>query len=150
MSHTYASLHYHIVFSTKNRLPLINQSISPRLFDYIGGIIRNEGGVLHAAGGTADHVHLSSGLRQDKAVCDVIRDIKANSTRWIHDTFPELSTFAWQEGYGAFSLSFTGLDKVKAYIANQETHHRTITFKEEFIDFLERHHIQYDERYIWL
>jgi putative transposase len=149
MSHSHVSLHYHLVFSTKDRLPHITSNLSQRLYDFIGGIIRAEGGVLHAAGGEVDHLHLSAGFRQDTAVSDMVRKIKANSSRWVHDTFPLSSVFAWQEGYGAFSLSFAGLDKVKEYISHQQEHHRTVTFQEEYLSFLERHQIPYDPRYVW-
>ncbi|MHB9132651.1 MAG: IS200/IS605 family transposase [Armatimonadota bacterium] len=105
MPQSYTSLQYHIVFSTKDRLPLITPDYRQRLYDYIGGIIRAEKGILLAANGTADHTHLAAAFHQDYAVSQMLRIIKSRSSGWIHDTFPELQHFAWQAGYGAFSLS---------------------------------------------
>jgi len=149
MAGSFASLYYHIVFSTKNRKPLLTADIRPRLYDYIGGIIRKLDGVLIAAGGPDDHTHLLTSLYKTHAIADDIRAIKAGSSGWVKEAFPQLWQFAWQEGYGAFSVSFPGIEKVKAYIAGQVEHHHIRTFKEEFIDFLERHGVEYDERYIW-
>jgi REP element-mobilizing transposase RayT len=142
-------MHSHLIFSTKNRDPLLLPDFSPRLFEYIGGILRDQKCPLLAAGGMPDHVHLLVGIHQQKAVCDIVRDIKSNSSHWIHETFPNLMGFAWQAGYGAFSVSYSNIGQVKKYIADQAEHHRVRSFKEEFIAFLERHGMEYDERYIW-
>ncbi len=149
MPQSFVSLHYHLIFSTKNRLPSITPDIESRLYEYIGGIVRAQDGCLLAAGGIPDHVHLLVGLSKQVAVSDALRDIKANSSGWVHDTFPHKADFAWQAGYGAFTVSYSSMDSVKRYIADQAEHHRTRSFKEEFIAFLERHGIEYDERYIW-
>jgi len=149
MAHSFASLYYHIVFSTKDRRPFITPELRPRLAAYMGGILRQHRGALLDLNGTADHTHLLGSLHRDMAVSEAVRLVKANTTNWIHATFPELQQFAWQEGYGAFSLSYAGLDRVKAYFAGQEEHHRRVTFPEEFIGFLKQHQISYDERYIW-
>ena len=150
MPQSFVSLHHHFVFSTRNRVPLISAAIQPRLFEYIGGILRAEGCVLVAAGGMPDHVHLLVSLDKRLSISEVLRIIKAGSSRWVHDTFPDvLSGFAWQTGYGAFAVSFSHLDRVKAYLSRQEEHHRRVTFQEEFIAFLKRHGIEYDERYLW-
>ncbi|MHB9110898.1 MAG: IS200/IS605 family transposase [Armatimonadota bacterium] len=149
MADCFACLYYHNVFSTKNRQPLLTADIRQQIYDYIGGIVRKEKGVLISVGGAEDHTHLLTSLYKTHAIVDDIRTIKAGSSVWIKETFPELSQFAWQDGYGAFSVSYQGLDRVKAYIAQQVEHHRTVTFKEEFIDFLARHGIEYDERYLW-
>src|SRR5437868_6814778 len=150
MPQSFACLHHHLVFSTKNRDPLMTREVQPRLFDYVGGILRSERCALVAAGGMPDHVHLLVSLDRRLSISEAIRIIKASSSRWEHETFPDsLSGFAWQAGYGAFAVSYSHLDRVKAYLSRQAEHHRRITFQEEFIAFLQRHGIEYDERYLW-
>jgi putative transposase len=149
MPQSFTCLRYHVIFSTKGRVPLIHRELQPRLWEYMGGILRSNRSVLLAAGGVPDHVHLLIGLNQSLAVADAVRLIKANSSGWIHNTFPDLGGFAWQSGYGAFSVSYSAQDAVKRYIADQESHHRTKTYKEEFIEFLECHGIPYDEQFLW-
>jgi REP element-mobilizing transposase RayT len=148
MAHTFTNLLTHVIFSTKDRLPLITPEIKPRLHAYIGGIVRSVDGIALAIDGPADHVHLLIKTPASAALADVIRTVKANSSRWVHETFPR-ADFAWQTGYGAFSVSFSNVEQVRAYIANQEEHHKTISFQEEFVAFLKRHSIEYDEHYIW-
>ena len=131
MSHSYISLHYHFVFSTKHREPTLTPDLCPRLYDYIGGIVRATGGVLLAAGGIADHVHLLAGLAQQPAIADVLRLVKTNSSKWVRETFPDIGWAGWQTGYGAFTVSYSGLDRVRAYIADQERHHRVATYQDE-------------------
>jgi REP element-mobilizing transposase RayT len=138
-----------LIWSTKHRQSILSGDIRDRLFQYIGGIIRNDGGKLLAAGGMPDHVHLLADLGKQQSVSDAVRDIKSNSSGWIHQTFPELKLFAWQSGYGAFTVSYSNTETVKHYIANQAEHHRQRTFQEEFVEFLRRHGIEYDERYLW-
>ena len=147
MPQSFACVHVHIVFSTKGRLPTIGVEIRERLYAYIGGIIRNQNGALLAAGGTADHIHLLVQLGKQVSIADMIRDIKANSSRWVHEEFS--SDFAWQTGYGAFAVSFSNIEAVKKYIDHQEEHHRKRTYQEEFLELLKRHHIEFDERYLW-
>ena len=149
MPQSYTSLNLHIVFSTKRRNSWITSEIDARLYDYFGGILRNEGCSLLAAGGMPDHVHLLVSLNKQLSVSDALRILKANSSKWIHETFPMRKMFAWQSGYGTFSVSHSGLDNVKRYIAGQAEHHRTRTFQEEFIALLKRHKIEFDERYLW-
>ena len=149
MPSSYVSAHYHLIFSTKHREPTLAPAVAPRVYDYLGGITRGLGGVLLAAGGMPDHVHLLVGLGATRALSDILRDLKANSSKWVHETFPELAGFGWQTGYGAFVVSYSLLDAVKGYIARQEEHHRTRTFQEEFVLFLCRHRIDYDDRYLW-
>ena len=149
MPSSYLSLHYHLIFSTKHREPHITPAIAPRLYDYIGGITRGLGGQLLAAGGMPDHVHLLVRLGATRAVADVLRDLKAGASKWVHDTHPDMAAFGWQIGYGAFAVSVSNLDDVRAYIENQEEHHRARTFRDEFVLFLDRHGIEYDERYLW-
>jgi putative transposase len=147
MSHT--SLWYHIVFSTRNREPCLDPGMRPRLFEYLGGAVRGEGGTALAINGVADHVHLLVRLRSDTAVSAVVGAIKANSSGWIHRTLPGYAGFAWQTGYGAFTVSASQVGKVREYIENQEEHHRVRTYQEEFLAFLKAHGIEYDERYVW-
>jgi REP element-mobilizing transposase RayT len=150
MPQSFVSLHYHLIFSTKDRAPLISPEVQPRLFEYVGGILRGEHGVLEAAGGAADHVHLLVSLDQQLSIATALRVIKAGSSRWLHETFPDsLSGFAWQAGYGAFTVSHSSREKVRAYLSRQAEHHRTVTFQDEFLAFLHRHGITYEERYLW-
>jgi REP element-mobilizing transposase RayT len=149
MPQSYAALYCHFVFSTKNREPTIAADLQPRLFAYIGGTLRDIKCVLLAAGGIEDHVHLLVSLSREVSVAQTVREIKANSSRWVHESFPQLQAFAWQNGYGAFSVSRSQLDPVKAYLANQREHHRKRTFQQEFIALLKKHDIEYDERYLW-
>lgn len=149
MGHSYTNLLYHIVFSTKERQPWLDQESSTRLYDYLGGAIRSEGGISISINGCADHIHILAKLRQDKAVSEVLRGIKANSSGWIHRTFQHLGAFAWQIGYGAFSVSQSQLDKAKRYVANQQKHHQRVSFKEEFIALVQAHGVEYDETYLW-
>ena len=149
MPQSFGSLYFHLIFSTKNRLPLLSDDIQPRLFEYLGGILRNQKGVLIAAGGIEDHVHLLVSLSRQASIADTLRDLKSNSSGWIHETFPELRLFAWQSGYGAFSVSFSAFKSVRRYLANQREHHQKRSFKEEFLEILKLHEMGYDERYVW-
>jgi REP element-mobilizing transposase RayT len=149
MPQSYASLHHHLIFSTRHRAPILDAEFLPRLYQYVGGILRAEGCVLVAAGGTPDHIHLLVSLSRENSVAETLRQIKANSSKWIHETDPDRAGFAWQAGYGAFAVSYSRLESVKAYLARQAEHHRTHTFQEEFRAFLLRHHITFDERYLW-
>ncbi len=149
MAHSYTQLLYHLVFATKERRPWLTDEVRPRVHAYLGGAIRDEGGLALLVNGVADHVHILARLRQDKAVAEVLRDIKANSSGWIHRTFAELRPFAWQGGYGAFTVSPSQVERVRLYIANQEEHHRKYSFQEEFVALLKAHGVEYDERYLW-
>ena len=149
MPQSFVCLHCHIVFSTRERQRWLHPEISPRLYGYMGGALDAEGAKLLAAGGVEDHVHLLVSLGKEMAVADVVRAVKSNSSRWLHETFRNLHDFAWQTGYGAFSVSHSRLPSVERYIASQVEHHRVRSFQEEFVTFLKRHHIPYDERYLW-
>lgn len=150
MPQSFSNLIYHIVFSTKNRQPLITNDVKPRLYDYIGGTIRNQGGIALAINGMNDHVHVLAKLRPDKAVSDVLRDLKATASGWMHKVFPELKDFSWQNGYGAFTVSASQVEKVRQYIANQEQHHQKRSFRDEFIALLQANEIEFDEKYLFL
>jgi putative transposase len=149
MAQSYTNLIYHLVFSTKNREPIIVEPMKSRLYDYIGGTIRELGGISLAINGMEDHVHVLTKLRADKSVSDVLRDLKANSSGWMHGVFPEMKDFSWQNGYGAFTVSVSQVDKVKMYIANQEKHHQKIgSFRDEFIKLLVANEIEFEEKYL--
>jgi putative transposase len=148
MPDSYTNLLYHVVFSTKDRRPLITPEYETQLYDYIGGIVRNVGGISLALNGTENHIHLLTKLRPDRALSDVLRDLKANATGWMHDVFPSLKNFSWQRGYGAFTVSQSHVDEVRNYIARQKQHHRKTSFREEFIQFLQANGIDYNERFI--
>ena len=147
MSSTYLSLHYHIVFGTKDRVPLINAEWRDRLHEYLGGTVRGLGGFPEGVGGVADHVHLLVGLKATHCLADFMRELKKASSVWVHDEI-RLDSFAWQEGYAAFTVSATARDAVKTYIANQEEHHRVKSFREELIEMLERAGIEYEPKYL--
>jgi putative transposase len=149
LAHTFTHLLTHIIFSTKDRRPLLAPEIRDQLYPYLGGIFRELGATLLDRNATDNHIHLLVSLPQDKALSDIMRTIKTNSSRWIHETFNQHQSFSWQIGYGAFSVSESSRQEVIKYIAAQEEHHRTITFEEEFVTFLKKHHIQYDPKYIW-
>jgi REP element-mobilizing transposase RayT len=144
-----ACLHVHIVFSTKRREPFITPDLAPRLYSYLGGAARRADSPLIAVGGIADHVHLLVSLGRQTCVADLVRDVKANSSAWVHETFPEHTRFAWQAGYGAFAVSKSNVEAVKLYIARQEKHHGKQNYQNEFREFLTRHEIEWDERHVW-
>jgi putative transposase len=147
LSHTYTKLLFHCIFSTKGRRAFINKDISERLYAYIGGILREHGARLAEAGGTEDHVHLLIEPPATLPVADVMRLVKANSSKWMRESYPTHASFGWQTGYAAFTVSVSAVDDVISYIQQQAEHHRTRTFTEEFVEFLRRNKIEYDERY---
>ncbi len=148
MPSTHLSLHYHLVFGTKDHVPAIEAAWRPRLHAFLGGIVTTQGGVPEAIGGVADHVHLLVGLRATHCLADVMRELKAVSSRWVHEELKQ-PAFAWQEGYGAFTVSASQRETVRAYIAGQEEHHRTRTFREEYLKLLRRSGAEFDERYVY-
>ncbi len=149
MPQSFACLHTHLVFSTKQRAPLITPDLAVRLYPYIGGILRNRKCQLVQAGGIADHIHLLIHQARDISVSDLMRDIKSNSSAWIHKEYQHHRDFAWQQGYAAFSVSKSGMEAVKLYIQNQMEHHRKRTYQEELRIILDQHEIEYDEKYMW-
>jgi putative transposase len=148
MSSTHLSLHYHVVFGTKHQRPLIADAWRPRLHAYLGGVAKTVEIVPEAIGGISDHVHLLLGLNATHRLSDAIRDLKRISSNWVHETIGE-KDFGWQDGYGAFTVSASLLETVSNYIAHQEEHHRKKTFKEEYVELLQRSGVKYDERYLW-
>jgi REP element-mobilizing transposase RayT len=149
MGHTYTALNYHLIFSTKDRAPLITSEYQPRIYAYIGGIIREIGGEMHSVGGVADHVHILCRLGTAVSLADALRQIKGGSSKWINDEIKPPTRFAWQTGYAALSVSSSKTEDVERYIAGQEEHHKKRRFKEELLEFLRLHGIEYDEKYLW-
>lgn len=148
MSQSYVCLHYHLVFSTKNRVPTIRPEVESRLWEYLAGTVRGLGGAPIQVGGVEDHVHMLVTLRQEPALAAVLRDLKAASSGWVHDTFPELRDFWWQGGYGAFTVSHSNIEAVKAYIAGQREHHKRMSFADELRRLLEKHEVAFKEEYL--
>lgn len=149
MPSSLTNLLYHIVFSTKGRQPEIDTDFREDLYAYLGGIVRSENGRLIEIGGTPDHVHILTRFSPAVSVSDMLKMIKGSSSRWVNKSGKRPARFAWQKGYGAFSVSESGCKAVVNYIRNQETHHRKMTFKEEFKLLLDKHQIEYDEKYLW-
>lgn len=146
MPHTYSQNYLHVVFSTKGRRKLITKEFQPKLWSYMAGIGRNNGFLVLANGGMEDHTHLLIQLPATLALAKAVQLLKGSSSKWVGEHGRE---FSWQEGYGAFSVSKSNMNTVVKYIANQETHHRKITFEDEFISLLEKHGIEYDPRYVF-
>jgi len=149
MSHTFVRLTVHAVFSTKERLPLLKAPDRERIWAYMADVINEEHGFAREVGGTDDHVHILFDIAQTNAVADCMRDVKAKSSGWIHRELPDIWGFAWQEGYGAFSVSASLVPRVRRYIQTQERHHRRRSFKDEFLALLDKHGVEYDRRYLW-
>ena len=149
MPHSYVSNLVHYIFSTKERFPFIDRELESRLWPYLGGIARENGMKALAVGGTHDHVHALLSLPATLSMAKAIQLIKGGSSKWIHDQLPNYRKFAWQDGYGAFSVSASQMKSVIRYIDGQQEHHRKRTFEEEFLEFLDEHEVQYDPRYVF-
>jgi putative transposase len=149
MAGTFTRLLYHLVFSTKERLPFIDSRLKAELYPYMEGIIRGQGGWLLALNGMPDHVHLLVRLKPAISVSETLRELKACSSKWVHEQADLPRAFAWQLGYGAFTVSESREASVKTYIRDQEKHHRRATFQEELIALLDKHRVEYDPAYLW-
>ncbi|HEY1380233.1 MAG TPA: IS200/IS605 family transposase [Gemmataceae bacterium] len=149
MPQSFVAIQLHVVFSTRNREPWITADLAPKLYAYIHGIVADTTGILLAAGGVADHVHLLVTLGRETSVSELVRLVKCNSSKWIHETFSDQRGFAWQNGYGAFSVSRSHRGRVARYIDTQAEHHRTVSYQDEFRELLQRHDMEWDERYVW-
>ena len=148
MAHTYCSSLFHCVFSTKERRGIIAPEVQPRLWAYMGGIARDVETTALAVGGTGDHVHLLLSLPTSLSLADAMRQIKSGSSRWMHETCG-MPGFAWQEGYGAFSIGLSQVETTIAYITGQRGPHLKRDFQAEFLAMLRKHGIEYDPRYVW-
>lgn len=149
MPQSLASLHIHLVFSTKNRERVINDDIRPHLHAYMARVLQNLGATPVLINSVEDHVHLLFDLGRTTSVSKAVEEVKKSSSKWIKTQGAEFARFAWQAGYGAFAVSESNVDSVRTYVANQREHHRKKTFQEEYRQFLERHRIPFDEKYVW-
>jgi REP element-mobilizing transposase RayT len=149
MAGTYTKLYYHIVFSTKHRRPLITPNIENDLHRYLQGVVEGIGGTPIEVNGAADHVHILALLPPKIAVSDALRDIKANSSKWLHDSRDDYGGFRWQDGFAAFTVSKSVVETVREYIRNQKRHHVEWNYQAELLELLNRHEVEYDERYLW-
>ena len=149
MANTYTSLHYHIIFSTKNREPWLVPDIAQRIWAFIGGIARAHNMTALQVGGVEDHIHALVTAPTTIAPAQIAQFLKGESSKWIHEEFASLRNFGWQDGYGGFTVSKSNAPYVVSYIQNQREHHRKKTFQEEYLEFLHKNGIDYDERYVW-
>lgn len=149
MSHTFNSQLMHCVFSTKERRNQITPELSKRLYPYLGGIAKEHKIKLLSVGGISDHIHMLISLPTTLSIAKAMQLIKGGSSKWIHDTFSEHRLFEWQQGYGSFSIGIGDVDRTVSYINNQVEHHRKQDFKSEFLTFLKKHDIEYDEKYVF-
>ncbi len=149
MAATLTSILLHITFSTKHREPLIPMTVMPTLFQYMGGICRDMHSPLLHAGGVADHVHLLVSLGKATAVADLMMHAKRATSSWLKNQSTDLTRFAWQDGYFAFSVGHHDTNAVRAYLDNQAEHHRTRDFKEEVLAFLHKYNVEHDPKYLW-
>jgi putative transposase len=149
MANTYTQIHIHFVFAVKFRQAIIHNDWKEELYKYIAGIIRNNNHKLLAINGVSDHIHVLIGIRPAQSISDLMKNIKQDSSKWINTNKFLKIHFEWQEGYGAFSYSKSQLNAVVNYIENQEVHHKKKTFREEYIDFLEKFEIDYEEKFIF-
>ena len=140
---SFTQLTYHIVFGTKYRRPSIKDNVRERLYEYIGGTIRAKKGRLIEIGGVEDHVHILAGLAPTEALANVVRDIKANSSKWMNEQSGSSGLFEWQKGYGAFTVSYSQIPSLESYLRTQEEHHRKKSFKEEYMEILKRHNLPF-------
>ena len=149
MPQSLARLHVHLVFSTKHREPLITDAVRPSLHAYMATVLRNSGCPAVLINSMPDHVHILFELGRTVTVSSSVEEVKTNSSKWLKTQGPEFSRFAWQTGYGAFSVSESNVTAVRDYIANQAEHHRVKSFQEEYLAFLTKHGVAFDERYVW-
>ena len=150
MANTYSQLYIHIVFAIKGRQNLISANRKEEIYKYITGIVTNKGQKLIAINGMPDHIHILIGLKPDKSISDLVRDIKSNSSKFINDKKWINGKFEWQTGFGAFSYNHSQLTNVINYIQRQEEHHKIKTFKEEYIDFLKLFNVEFKDEYLFL
>jgi REP element-mobilizing transposase RayT len=149
MPQSLANVVLHVVFSTKDRFSFFNAAIRQKLHAYLATVVRNTDCECPRVGGTADHVHLAVGFSRTLTIAALVEELKTTSSKWLKVQFPEMSAFGWQRGYGVFSVSPSDLDALVAYIDQQEAHHQTRTFQDEYRTFLHKYRIAYDERYVW-
>ena len=149
MSQSLVKNYLHIVFSTKNRQPFLNIEIREELFAYLAGICKNLDCTPIIIGGHVDHIHILCLLNKKLTLIKLIEELKKNSSKWIKTKDPIYNNFYWQDGYGAFSVNPSEVDKVVPYISNQEEHHKKFSFQDEYRAFLKKYQVSYDEKYVW-
>ena len=149
MSNTFSNLLFHTVFSTKERRRLLSKGFRSHLFRYISGKADKNNFKTIKSGGTDDHIHVLLSLGPDLSVSKAVQLLKGNSSKWIHDNFPYLNLFSWQEGYGAFTVSKSQVGIIQKYITNQEEHHKKMSFEEEYVELLKKNQIGFDSRYLF-
>ena len=149
MPHSYTSLMVHVVFSTKDRRPQIDTALEERLYPYLGGILRELRGKLFRVNGAEDHIHLLAAINATMSVAEIVGKIKGSSSKWVHETFPNRSLFAWQRGYAAFTVSESQVPRVASYIDRQKVHHEKFSFRDEFVHLLKAHGMSPDEKHLW-
>jgi putative transposase len=149
MPQSLAHIVVHLVFSTKERQPMLAPAVRPSLHAYLATVSRNAGCECYRVGGVADHVHLALVLSRTLTIAAMVEELKTSSSKWLKAQSPALAAFAWQRGYGVFSVGAADLAALVAYIDGQEEHHRTRSFQEEYRAFLTQHNVTYDERYVW-
>jgi len=149
MPQSYASLNYHIVFSTKDRVPVLTPELLSDVYTFIGSVLKARGGILVSSGGVTDHIHLLVDVSREASLSQTVRDIKSLSSGWIHRTREDLGDFAWQPGYGAFTVGYSQVAVIKRYLRDQVSHHRNVSFKEEYIRLLKDHGVRYNTDYPW-
>jgi putative transposase len=149
MPQSLSRVYLHIIFSTKNRKPLVSSEILPELHRYLGGVANQHECSTLTVGGVADHVHILCELSRTKTISDLLADLKRSSSLWVKQRSPTAIDFSWQRGYGAFPVAHSQVDQVRRYIANQPAHHKTTTFQDEFRTLLKKYQIAYDEQYVW-
>ena len=147
MSHTSGNILLHFIFSTQERRPLIKPEFLDDLFAYLGGIVREMNATALIVNGMADHVHMLVRTRPAHSAAELARVVKTNSSRWVRESHSQF--FAWQTGYGVFSVSESNVPEVTNYIAHQEEHHKKQSFQDEFLAFLKKNHVEYDPRFVW-
>ena len=148
MPHSLAGLLVHVIFSTKDRRPNLNDDLRSRLFPCMAAIVRERGGTEHIIDGTTDHVHMLVSVPTSLSAADLMRYVKGSSSRWVHQELPGRRDFGWQRGFAAFSVSRSRFQQACEYIARQEEHHRRVSFQEELTAFLKMHEIEYDETHL--
>ena len=150
MPQSFSAVYLHLVFSTKNRIPFLQSNeIRAEMHAYLGEVSNQIGAPSLLVGGTEDHIHALCRLGRSLPFAELVKELKRVSSLWVKKSAPDLSDFSWQSGYGIFSVSPSNIDAVRAYIAAQEEHHRSLTFQEEFRLILKKHGIEWDERYVW-
>jgi REP element-mobilizing transposase RayT len=149
MAQSLAFVLVHVIFSTKDRRPVLGESIRPELYAYLATVARNMKCECFRIGGVSDHVHLAVRLARDVDIASLVRELKTASSQWLKTKSPVFRHFEWQRGYGAFSVGPADLDALVAYVDGQEAHHRKVTFQDELRAFLKKYGVEYDERYLW-